>query len=89
MSANDKQIAGNHYSAPIQHWDYVVANDLCYFQAQITKYVTRFRKKNGIQDLEKAQHFLEKLLEIERAKLEAEDFYSQQERMLSMRRTGA
>jgi hypothetical protein len=64
MSANDKQVAGNHYAAPIQHWDYVVANELDYFQAQITKYVTRWKKKNGLVDLQKAQHFLEKYIEI-------------------------
>jgi len=64
MSANDLQIGGKHYQSSIQHWDYVVANDLDYFQAQITKYVTRWKKKNGIQDLEKALHFLEKYLEL-------------------------
>jgi len=72
MAANDKQVAGAHYKSNIQHWDYVLANDLDYFQAQITKYVTRWRKKNGITDLEKAAHFLEKYIETERAK-EAED----------------
>lgn len=64
MSANNKQVAGDHYKSSIQHWDYVVANDLDYFQAQITKYVTRWKKKNGIQDLKKAQHFLEKYIEL-------------------------
>lgn len=63
--ANKKQVAGDHYKTTIQHWDYVIANDLDYFQAQITKYVTRYKKKNGLQDLYKAQHFLEKLIEIE------------------------
>jgi hypothetical protein len=64
MSANDKQVAGNHYKSNIQHWDYVLANDLDYFQAQITKYVTRWKKKNGLVDLKKAMHFLEKYIEI-------------------------
>lgn len=67
MSANDKQVAGTHYKSDIAHWDYVVANDLDYFQGQITKYVTRWKKKNGITDLLKAQHFLEKYLEVVRA----------------------
>lgn len=66
--ANKKQVAGDHYKTTIQHWDYVIANDLDYFQAQITKYVTRYKKKNGLQDLYKAQHFLEKLIEIEENK---------------------
>jgi hypothetical protein len=63
--ANDTQVAGNHYLTQIQHWDYVIANDLDYFQGQITKYVTRWKKKNGITDLRKAQHFLEKYIELQ------------------------
>jgi len=63
MSANDKQVAGDHYRTAIQHWDYVIANDLDYFQAQITKYVTRWKKKGGVKDLEKAEHFLQKYIE--------------------------
>jgi hypothetical protein len=66
MSANEKQVAGSHYRSGIQHWDYVVANDLDYFQGQITKYVTRWKRKNGLTDLLKAQHFLEKYIEIAR-----------------------
>lgn len=68
MSANDKQVGGGHYKSTIQHWDYVIANDLDYFQAQVTKYVTRWKKKNGVQDLLKAQHFLEKYIEIQSAR---------------------
>jgi hypothetical protein len=68
MKANDTQVAGNHYCTPIQHWDYVIANDLGYFEGQITKYITRWRKKNGLQDLHKARHFLEKLIESEENK---------------------
>lgn len=68
MNANDKQVGGEHYRSGIQHWDYVIANDLDYFQAQITKYVTRWKKKGGLRDLRKAQHFLEKYIETEEAK---------------------
>ena len=70
-SANEKQIAGQHYRSSIQHWDYVVANGLDYFQGQITKYLTRWKQKNGITDLYKAQHFLEKYIEVIKAELEA------------------
>lgn len=63
MSANDKQVGGDHYRAGVQHWDVAVALKLGYFEGQITKYVSRWRKKNGVQDLEKAQHFLDKLIE--------------------------
>jgi len=64
--ANGRQVAGNHYRSDIQHWDFVVANDLDYFQGQITKYVTRWKKKNGLADLLKAQHFLQKYIEVVR-----------------------
>lgn len=63
QSANDRQVGGTHYAGQMQHWDYVVANDLGYFEGQITKYITRWRKKNGMQDLQKAKHFLDKLIE--------------------------
>lgn len=69
MSANDKQINGDHYRGAIQTWDYIVANDLGFLEGNIVKYVTRFRKKNGVQDLEKAQHYLQKLIEVENERL--------------------
>lgn len=62
--ANDSQVGGHHYRTSIQHWDFVAANDLDYFQGQITKYVTRWKKKNGIDDLYKARHFLQKYIEL-------------------------
>lgn len=62
MNPNNRQVAGSHYSATIQHWDYVLlALDGRYLEGNITKYVCRHRKKNGVQDLEKAMHYLEKL----------------------------
>lgn len=63
--ANDRQEGGDHYRAPIQHWDYVLANGIPYLEAQVIKYLTRWRKKGGHQDLRKAKHFLDKLLEVE------------------------
>lgn len=71
-NANDYQVGGSHYKVnPIQHWDYVIANDIPYLEAQVIKYVTRWRLKNGIQDLHKAQHYLHKLIESEAQKQEA------------------
>jgi len=65
VRANDKQIGGSHYKGEaIEHWDIVWAHDLDYFQGQITKYVMRWRDKGGIEDLMKAQHFLEKYIEL-------------------------
>lgn len=75
MSANDTQVGGDHYKSPgkVEHWDIVAQHDLDYFQGQITKYVMRWKKKNGLQDLEKAEHFLAKYLEVERERARLTD----------------
>jgi hypothetical protein len=64
-TANDKQVGGDHYKqSNIQHWDWSWASGHDPFQYQITKYVDRHFKKNGLQDLLKAKHFLEKYIEL-------------------------
>lgn len=66
MKADDKQISGNHYKEmSIQPWTYVHANNLGYFEGSAIKYITRWRSKGGIADIQKAIHFLEKLIELE------------------------
>lgn len=73
MTANNRQVGGNHYRTGrngMQHWDLAAARNYDYFQGQITKYVDRWKEKNGIIDLEKAKHFLEKYIESEKYKLE-------------------
>lgn len=68
MKADDKQISGNHYKEmSIQPWTYVHANNLGYFEGSAIKYITRWRSKGGIADIQKAIHFLEKLIELESA----------------------
>lgn len=58
-----EQIGGKHYKRlAIQPWDYVLANDLDYFQGSIIKYVTRWRDKGWTEDLHKAKHFLDKYI---------------------------
>lgn len=67
MAANDRQVGGTHYQdahgtcphcgGDIQHWD--LYGNLPYLVGQATKYATR--QKNGLQDILKAVHFLEKL----------------------------
>lgn len=66
--ANERQVAGEHYKAKYQHWDWVVQTQLPYLPAQVSKYLTRWKKKNGLQDLEKAKHFLDKFIEEESAR---------------------
>lgn len=63
--ADETQVGGAHYKAmEYEHWNFVVHAELDYFCGQITKYVSRYRRKNGLQDLQKARHFLVKLTEL-------------------------
>jgi hypothetical protein len=65
-TANDRQIGGTHYKMNgIQTWDYIASNGIGYFEGNIIKYVSRWRHKGGMQDLEKARHYLDKLIEME------------------------
>lgn len=65
-SANATQVGGAHYAAkPIQPWDFIAANGLGYFEGNVVKYLSRWRDKGGVQDLHKAAHYLQKLIEIE------------------------
>lgn len=65
MSANDMQVGGDHYQMPIEPWDFAIANNLGYLEGNIVKYVTRYKRKGGIEDLQKARHYIEKLIEVE------------------------
>jgi len=61
-----KQVAGSHYKElPIQPVEYVYRNDVGFFEGNVIKYVTRWRDKGGLDDLEKAKHYLEMLIEFE------------------------
>jgi hypothetical protein len=66
LTANDVQVAGNHYkSKAVQPWDYIVANNLGYLEGNIIKYVSRWKDKGGVDDLRKARHYLDKLIEVQ------------------------
>jgi hypothetical protein len=64
-SADNFQVGGSHYKSDIQHWNYVLANDIPYLEAMVIKYLTRWRKKGGKEDVRKAYHFILKLAEAE------------------------
>ena len=69
MSALDVQVGGGHYKdRGIQPVEYIHANDLDFFQGNVVKYVTRWRDKGGVQDLEKAAHYLAMYIELEQKK---------------------
>jgi hypothetical protein len=64
-TANAIQVGGGHYQTKaIQPWDYIVSNRLGYLEGNVVKYVSRWQDKGGRQDLEKARHYLDKLLEV-------------------------
>jgi hypothetical protein len=57
-----KQIGGDHYDLPIPPINFILANDLGFVEGNIIKYVTRYKRKNGMQDLLKAKHYLDILI---------------------------
>jgi hypothetical protein len=66
--ANDSlqtQVAGTHYLLPIQPVEYIHANNVPFCEGNVIKYVTRWRSKGGIQDLRKARHYIDLLIELE------------------------
>ena len=64
--ARDSQVGGDHYvSCTIQPRDYAKANGFTYDECSVLRYLTRHRTKNGRQDIEKAIHSLQMLLEDE------------------------
>ena len=65
--ATETQIGGNHYTKlAIQPMQYSMKNGLDPLQHTIIKYVTMFRDKAGIEDLEKAKHCIDMLIEYEK-----------------------
>jgi hypothetical protein len=72
VSANDRQEGGDHYRKVEgeQHWDrlvrlYGLEKARCYFIGNLTAYVERYMEKDGVKDLKKARHYLDKLIELE------------------------
>lgn len=62
--ANKRQVGGDHYKTGLEHWDVVELHGIGYLEGCASKYLTRWRKKNGVQDLHKALHYTEKLTEL-------------------------
>ena len=58
------QEGGDHYKKhAIQPIEYAMANGLDACQANVVKYVTRYKDKGGIQDLKKARHYIDMLMD--------------------------
>ena len=65
MSALSKQVGGSHYSRPIQPVEFIHANSLGFLEGCVVKRIVRWRDKNGVEDLRKAIHEIELLIELE------------------------
>lgn len=64
--AFDHQVGGTHYQQmAIQPADYIMRNGLGFAEGCVIKYVSRWQSKGGVEDLRKARHFLEMLIELE------------------------
>jgi hypothetical protein len=62
MTVDSMQVGGTHYESQYQHWNLVIAIGMQYLEAQATRYIARWRKKGGMEDLKKALHYTNKLL---------------------------
>ena len=66
QSALQTQEGGGHYkSLKIQPVEYIHANGIGFCEGCVIKYVSRWRSKGGVEDLKKARHFIDLLIELE------------------------
>lgn len=76
----DTQVGGDHYkNMPIQPLEYIVANDLQFCEGNVIKYVSRWRYKNGVEDLRKARHYLDMLIQENTQETVLQPLYSHKE----------
>ena len=67
--ANAYQVAGNHYKQfTHETWDVIMDWGLGYLDGNAVKYLSRWRHKGGVEDLKKARHYIDKLIETEEAR---------------------
>lgn len=62
---NDK-IKPNYYGTGIDVIEFCLRNNLTFMQGNVIKYVTRYKEKNGIEDLQKAKEYIDRLIEFEK-----------------------
>lgn len=74
MSNLNVQVGGGHYkSLAIQPIEYTVKNKLSFLQGNVIKYITRYKDKNGVEDLKKVKHYVDFILEFEYGVTEKDD----------------
>ena len=78
---SDSQVGGSHYKDMlIQPLEYIIANKLSFCEGNVVKYVSRWKNKNGIEDLRKARQYLDMLIEQE---IEGDDVVGRQMDLLT------
>lgn len=66
MSSLDIQVGGNHYKEmAIQPIEFIMKNNIGFMEGNAIKYISRWRSKGGVEDLKKARHYLDMLIEFE------------------------
>lgn len=68
-----RQVGGNHYKRAHQPWEIIEEWNLNYWAGNVLKYLLRYPYKNGVEDLEKAKHYLEYLIKKEKDATTARD----------------
>lgn len=66
FEAKDSKIKPSYYGTGIDVIEFCLRNNLTFMQGNVIKYVTRYKKKNGVEDLEKAKEYIERLIEFEK-----------------------
>mgnify|MGYP000980135047 CR=1 FL=1 len=62
----DEQVGGTHYSSlAIEPIQFIETNNLGYHEGNVVKYISRWRNKNGLEDLKKAKWYIERLIEVQ------------------------
>ena len=65
-TASDFQVGGGHYKdMAIQPIDYILKNEMGYLEGNVVKYISRHTSKNGIEDIKKAIHYCQLIIEKE------------------------
>jgi len=69
MKPSEKQVGGSHYkNYKIQPVEFIIKNNIGFVEGNIIKYILRFKEKGGVQDLEKAKHYIELLIDSSKSK---------------------
>jgi len=69
MKSFKKQVGGSHYkNYKIQPVEFIIKNNIGFVEGNIIKYILRFKEKGGVQDLLKAKHYIELLIDTTKSK---------------------